>query len=852
MRVKGQNPRSMNVTVHRRNRLYLLLLLLLPLWGYGQDVVQDTIYESQGYSLVSTQLIFTSEPNAPSFVAQPVHGTATWEEISPFTYELTYTRTDGQMGTDNFTLMVWEKLPNINVFQPKQLSFHIVVNASSVKAVHDHATTYIDQAISIDVLANDLTTSGVIFLKNVPLANHGSASFTDPYGNLLFTPSPGFEGTAYLNYVACDSTGACDNGTVVVSVVNPDLSAADTLKIFTRKNQEQPVFVPHEYVLVQAPAHGSFDQGGYVSMYAPDTDYVGTDYILFEYMGEEKVVLIEVLDLVKNLFAVDDELYITPYDGETEINVLLNDKYGITSSCVSLQTQPQYGTATYNPQADGRGLMRYTPPAGFTGVDWFTYSACPPGGTGSQSETATVYVFVSNYQPSTTNFEMSTPKLTPLVVGYSVPIEAYTFEVIVGGDLGTTEFLAGQVDTVIMGQPISGYNLILYTPNDDVDSGVDDIELKYCVDLNGNCMYERTVKIDIEILDIGDGSGPMCFYDCIWSGDTNFDGEVNMEDLLPIGLAMGEVGIPRDEVNFDIWYGQYGSDWQDPFQVLPIDLKHIDADGDSIITAADTVAISTFYGKAHSMTATPIPFYEDEILLEGPLFVSPGDLVELEMILGQPGDPAKNIYGFTFPFSYNPDMVVPESVEIDFETNSWLAYNSPILYMQRNDLAGKVESGFTRTNAISADGHGRIGAVRFVITDDLEGFRPDKGDLLLPLGGGDSKVMNGGGMSYAVRVGGTTLRIRLEEDLAEQPLDEDQLKLYPNPTSRDFINVHLNGGQEMERVVVHDLAGRRIYDTDRILSRRTQLSVGHLPNGMYILTAFTEKGVINKKFQVLR
>jgi hypothetical protein len=90
----------------------------------------------------------------------------------------------------------------------------------------------------------------------------------------------------------------------------------------------------------------------------------------------------------------------------------------------------------------------------------------------------------------------------------------------------------------------------------------------------------------------------MCFDDCIWAGDTNFDGIVNMEDLLPIGLCMGEVGIPRQDVNLSAqWYGQYGDDWS-PY--APMDLKHLDTDGDSIITALDTVAINNFYGNTHS------------------------------------------------------------------------------------------------------------------------------------------------------------------------------------------------------------------------------------------------------------
>lgn len=837
----------MNVFLRKQNWLLLLLLLGIPLLGFSQETVRDTIYESQGYHSISTILSFTSEPNDPALVTPPSSGAVSWTEVDPFNYQLTYTRTDGQLGRDEFTMLVWK-----NAFTYEQIDFHIVVKASAVECLHDHATTDVDTPVSIDALQNDLTTTGIIFLKNIPLANNGTASYSAAEGTITFTPSPGFEGTAYLNYVACDSTGTCDNGTISVSVLGQDANQSDTTRLFTRKNTTLPVFIPQEYTLIQGPANGSYSNDGFLPFYEPTADFVGIDYLGFDYEGASKVIEVEVLDLEDNAFAVDDEVHMTPFDGEAEINVLANDRFESDASCVSLQAQPQYGTASYNPQADGRGVMRYTPPAGFTGVDWFTYSSCPPGGTGSQSETATVYVFVSKYEPSATNFHMTTPKRTPLVVGYSVPIESYSFEVVESGELGGTIFLEGAVDTTILGQAVTGNNLIIYTPNEDVDSGTDEIELEYCVKINGACSYEKTVKIDIDILDIGDGSAPMCFDDCIWSGDTNFDGVVDMKDLLTIGWAIGEVGVPRDDVNPNLWYGKYGEDWNTPFQALPVNLKHLDTDGDSLITALDTTAISNFYGNAHSMTASEIPFYEDEIILEGDLYVSPGDLVELSMRIGSSADPAENVYGFTFPFTYNTDLVVPGSAMVDFESNSWLTYNSPVLHMQKDNLEGRLEAGFTRTNAIAAHGHGEIGSVRFVIEEDLAGFRDDDGLLALEVGGGSSTVINGSGISYGINIGNATIHIRLDEEVKDEPLHADQLKLYPNPTNRDFINVHLNGQQDFERIVVHDLTGRPMFDSDNVLTNRMQISVGDFANGVYVLTVYTERGVLNKKFQVMR
>jgi len=833
----------MNVSLHKQILFSLLLALGVPLALWGQ-VEYPTIFEGQSF-----EYTFRSEPNPPGLPIPPQNGNAYWTPTGQgYEYILRYTPDDGFIGHDTTRLSYWKKIGNsASVY--RTVTFYITVDSAQVYAMPDYATTPVGQGVTLNVLENDSTTNGGLLLKSIPLVNNGTASITGD-SSITFTPAPGFEGVAYLNYVACDAAGMCDNGTASFFVIGPSAGQPDTVRIFTRKNRPQAVFVPYDYVLVGSPSNGIYDESGDYPVYIPNTNYVGLDYISFDYNGVGKVIEIKVLDIRDNIFAFDDRVYMTPYDGTKEINVLANDLYGSTSGCFHLVGSAQYGSAQWVAGQDARGVVRYTPPAGFTGVDWFTYSICEPGSPGNV-ETATVYVFVSNFEPSSSLFRMSTPKLTPLVVGYSVPIQQFSFSISAQPGLGTAAFLPGQVDTTIYGRQVRGYNLIIYIPGANVNSGLDDFELNYCVLDNGGCSYEKTVKVEVDILDIGDGSGPMCFDDCVWSGDTNFDGVVNMKDLLPLGLCMGEVGIPRPEVNLSLWYGQYGDDWQDPFQQAAINLKHLDTDGDSIITSLDTFAISSFYGRTHSLTAVDIPFFEHEIVLSGDLFAQPGDYIELPMLMGESNDPAKNVYGFTFPFQYNPGIIVPESVSIDFESGSWLAYNSPILFMSQNDLSGVLEAGFTRTNGIAADGHGRIGTVGFVITDDFEGFRPDSESLSFEVGGGVATVMNSAGMTYGVNIKGTTIHIVPPRE-GRSGLDPDQLKVYPNPTDLGFINVHLNGGMEFERVLMYDLAGRQVFDTGNILAHRMQLPVSQLKNGMYFLSVYTPLGVINKKFEVIR
>ncbi|MBK7474489.1 MAG: hypothetical protein IPI11_00140 [Haliscomenobacter sp.] len=177
----------------------------------------------------------------------------------------------------------------------------------------------------------------------------------------------------------------------------------------------------------------------------------------------------------------------------------------------------------------------------------------------------------------------------------------------------------------------------------------------------------------MDILEIGNGE-PMCFDDCIWAGDTNDDGIVDMQDLLPLGRFMGAIGRPREEANLEVWYGQYGENWDNLYPELQEELKHIDADGDSMITAQDTVAISRFYGRTHSLVPSQLTYSDYEIRLEGDVFVEPGQEVVLDLYIGSENQPVTDLYGFTFALNFNPLFFEPESPQIEFFDNSWLTY----------------------------------------------------------------------------------------------------------------------------------------------------------------------------------
>ena len=447
-------------------------------------------------------------------------------------------------------------------------------------------------------------------------------------------------------------------------------------------------------------------------MYTPDEDFVGSDEFELT-LGERSVfVRVNVLDYTPPIYAINDKVFTTPYS-PVEFNVLENDN---STSCFNLESAPANGSVELSNFP--LGTVTYIPNKDFVGVDEFTYSVMAPGCSG-EAELATVQVYVSNYEPSASKYIMVTPKRTPLIIGYNIPIPDFSFTIKDQGDFGKAYFLAGAVDTLIYGQLVKGNNIILYVPDEEVTSGQDAFEVEYCTSYAGECQFTASVKVEVHILDLQQSVPdlPFCIDDCVWPGDTNLDGVVNVEDLLPLGLRMGEIGEQRMEADLEVWYGQFATDWETQLQTPKeeIDLKHLDTNGDSFLSADDTIAIQKFYNYTHDITASRIPNFEHKIRLKGDITANPGDVIELEMFMGDAENPAIDIYGFTFPFEYNPDFFDPESVSVDFDRGSWLAYNSPTLKLSHNNNEGLVESAFTRTNNIAVSGHGKIATTRVVI-----------------------------------------------------------------------------------------------------------------------------------------
>jgi len=146
--------------------------------------------------------------------------------------------------------------------------------------------------------------------------------------------------------------------------------------------------------------------------YEPDADFNGTDSFTYTINGGDSATVTVTVDAVDdNPVAVDDTAT-TDEDVEVDIDVLDNDT-DIEGDPITVEsfTQPANGTVTENLD----GTLAYTPDAGFSGSDSFTYTI-----NGGDSATVTITVIAAPVE-----------NLPPVAIGQSLTV-------ITGGTLGGT------------------------------------------------------------------------------------------------------------------------------------------------------------------------------------------------------------------------------------------------------------------------------------------------------------------------------------------------------------------------------------------------------------------------------
>ena len=834
----------MNIFYPTIKQIAVFLLVLAPLIGWSQgyqkhQLLEDEVYEEYFFSTVA--------PNPPANAANGTTEVAYHTTINgQLQYVFRYTPDSGFLGTDRtrYTFST-----GFNTLNYAYREFEIV--ESRVLAKDDHFSMRASNLGIFDVLSNDESSTGTKTITSLPMVNNGSVSI-DSSQQIIFTPDHGFVGVARFHYTLCNEEAICDVATVNV-FVEEGFPTTDTTEVFVKKNSSVNILVPTAggYFTQHRPNNGtlvSSDPVG-IMIYTPNAEFTGTDNFTSIYVTGGVPAIrpykVTVLDapVANNLLKPDNVS--TGINQSVSFNVFDNDL--IQNLTISSYTDPSDGILDIQ-----NGNVFYQPNEEFEGLDQFTYTACV--NNSSVCEQTSVYVTVSDQEPGATIFNLSTPINTPLVVEYEIPTQNWEFMLSNFGtpitelttpNGGLVEYFPGEYNGgPIAGQTVEGYNLVIYTPP--ADQILDDeVTLMFSTDAGS-----QIVRLEIEVISAPGTENPYCITECVWPGDANRDGQVNVSDLLSVGYCMGETGPARNNGSTN-WYGQYATDWGQTIGGTDIDFKHIDADGDGAITAADTAAIMASYGKQNSIIAKPTtaPSVQPLYFIPRNRDPQPGDLVIIDIIFGTEANPVLDANGLTFSVNYNSAIVEPGSVNISFDESSWLHYDAPTVGLVASPFENRLDAGLTRTIGRGASGYGVVGTLSFIIIEEVDGTRPGD-EMNINTNITSPTTMNSNGDIVGLTVFDPTLLINFREPVAQ---DEEDLVAFPNPTV-DQINLHLNGNDEMSEVEMFTLTGQKLYHNTAVNNNRLQIDVTgtQFANGMYLIRAKTGEGLITKKVQIMK
>ncbi|MEC4894892.1 MAG: Ig-like domain-containing protein [Oscillatoria sp. PMC 1050.18] len=392
-------------------------------------------------------------------------------------------------------------------------------------AVDDTTTTDQGTPVNIDVIANDVDDDAdPSDLEVDPASIAGVVNGTavvDADGTILYTPDADFVGVEDFTYDLIDVDGNRDTATVTVTVGGTTGGVFDAVDDTTTTDQGTPVNIdviandvdddadPSDLEVDPASIAGVVNGTAVVDadgtiLYTPDADFVGVEdftYDLIDVDGNRDTATVTVTVgegvVGGGLDAIDDTVS-TTIDTPIDIPLLDNDQLGDGLADLAIDDASVInGTAVVNdngtPADFSDDFISYTPDAGFEGSEDFTYTLTDVNGN---TDTATITVNVGGVvgEPldaidDTVTTEIDTPVEID-VLGNDTPTEGQ-LQIAIAED----EVVNGTAVVNDNGTPDDlSDDFIVYTP----DAGFEGVEdFGYTItDADGNT---DTARITVEI-----------------------------------------------------------------------------------------------------------------------------------------------------------------------------------------------------------------------------------------------------------------------------------------------------------------------------------------------------------------
>jgi len=301
---------------------------------------------------------------------------------------LVYTPTAGWSGTDTFTYTVTDA-------SGQTATATVTVLVGNV-ATADRGTTTTNGTLRVSAASGVLTDdSGAgLWAKTDRQPQHGTVELRKD-GSYVYTPTAGFSGTDTFTYTAVDAEGSTATGLVTITVTPTASADAARTSAGTPVTVRGPGVLGNDHGSALRVASVGRAQHGTVRIaadgtfvYTPASGFSGVDTVTYQVVDAEGQQAEALVTITVGIDAVDDSASTvagTPVARDARHGLLAND-HG-TDLTAALERKPGHGTVSVRPD----GSYVYTPAAGFTGTDRFTYTVTDASG---QTTTATAVMTV--------------------------------------------------------------------------------------------------------------------------------------------------------------------------------------------------------------------------------------------------------------------------------------------------------------------------------------------------------------------------------------------------------------------------------------------------------------------------
>lgn len=773
--------------------------------------------QMQAQTLISKS-IFAGDILQHGYIAQnvradlrPQHGTVEIKNTLGNIFSVQYRPNVRFIGLDSFYLNV-QKNDNQGIISNQIHIFKVEVTSPRLQLKDDFGQIIANQTTTLNPLANDISNSGTLQLRAIPLTNHGLATMVN--NQIQFTPNLDFKGITHIHYLACLPSDTCATAQITLYVSPQTLPQKDTMCVYTFKNQAVTFVAPIGLVLNQTlqPQQGViFPDNNNTFTYIPATNFVGKDSFELQLPNGQSryTVFVSAIDRATSPQYLRPDLAFTTKNSAVIANVLANDYQDITIVGISQATN---GEALLLPN----GNIQFTPQPDFEGVATVEYFGTRQGA--SLSERGILTVIVHNFMPTKSEFRLTAEAGVPLKMRYPIPITDFYFDIVNSPQFGTIDYQANT-------------NTLVYTSQSNATN--DACVVRYRV---GN--ESKLVRLVFDIV-----SAQSCADACTRAGDANSDGVVDMRDLSTLAQHLGAMRNPLLPHN---------ANWQ-LFSESGTDLKFADLNADGIISAADTSILSANFGRTYQIQPTlPTRFADAQLhLVANRNVIYNGDMIEFKILLGSENQPTMNIKGFNFSFEFEPNTVNRNTLSIDFKPNKWLKFSAPTLELSKLTQTNRIEAAIVQAAGRTVKGHGEVGAVRVVIVEDLCCFYQRSSKPFARFAIKDAQLIDSAGNIFNLPE--QILNIPIKESYKMEniaPLSNADLWVFPNPTS-GMLQLHLNGNNVLQNVRIFDMLGQQVLTLNIEQLKAATFDISHLPKGFYLLEANTSEGRLVKKINKL-